>query len=100
MFQTILQNKQDVDIMTEEALMTQLDEELERELILFNDAVNSFEYVIRTLVMVSGLHLNKAFEVTHHAHHYGYATVKLGSFNDLKPERDAICRAGIWVEIL
>ncbi|TAF31522.1 MAG: ATP-dependent Clp protease adaptor ClpS [Cytophagales bacterium] len=85
---------------TEEELLVLLDAELERELVLFNDQINSFEHVIRTLVMVSGLSLQRAFEIAHAAHNFGYATIKLGTFNELVKEREAICAEGIWAEVL
>ena len=56
-----------------------------KELILFNDDVNSFDFVIETLIDVCGHNTNQAEQCAMVAHYNGKCPVKSGSFTDLKP---------------
>ncbi|MCD4666058.1 MAG: ATP-dependent Clp protease adaptor ClpS [Bacteroidales bacterium] len=56
-----------------------------KELILFNDDVNSFDFVIETLIDVCGHNTNQAEQCAMVAHYNGKCPVKSGSFADLKP---------------
>jgi ATP-dependent Clp protease adaptor protein ClpS len=77
-----------------------LDETLERELVVFNDEVNTFDHVIETLVKVCKHTREQAEQCTLIIHYNGKCTVKLGTFDTLKPMRKAICDRGISAEIL
>jgi ATP-dependent Clp protease adaptor protein ClpS len=70
------------------------------DLVVFNDDVNTFEYVIDTLVKICEHSLEQAEQCTLIIHYKGKCTVKTGSFNDLKPMRQAICDRGISAEII
>ncbi|HEY8402245.1 MAG TPA: ATP-dependent Clp protease adaptor ClpS [Cytophagaceae bacterium] len=70
------------------------------ELIVFNDDVNTFEHVINTLIKVCGHSPEQAEQCTWIIHYKGKCTVKLGSFEELKPMRQGICDHGISAEIL
>ena len=50
-----------------------------RSLVVFNDEVNSFDHVIRTLIEVCGHELAQAEQCTLLIHHKGKCSVKLGS---------------------
>jgi ATP-dependent Clp protease adaptor protein ClpS len=69
------------------------------ELILFNDEVNSFDYVIETLVEVCEHEPFQAEQCTFIAHYNGKCPVKSGSFNELKPKYDEMTRRGLTVSI-
>jgi ATP-dependent Clp protease adaptor protein ClpS len=56
-----------------------------RELILFNDEVNTFDFVIETLVEVCGHETNQAEQCALVAHYNGKCGVKCGTTSELKP---------------
>jgi len=70
------------------------------ELVVFNDEFNTFEHVIKTLIKVCKHTAEQAEQCTLLIHYKGMCTVKSGSFDFLKPFRDAICEAGIDAKIL
>jgi ATP-dependent Clp protease adaptor protein ClpS len=70
------------------------------DLVVFNDDVNTFEHVIRTLIKVCDHTPEQAEQCTYLIHFKGKCTVKTGSFDELRPLREAICEAGIDAKIL
>ena len=68
-------------------------------LILFNDDVHSFEYVIETLVEVCDHEPFQAEQCTFIAHYKGRCAVKSGSFSELKLKSDEMLRRGLTVTI-
>jgi ATP-dependent Clp protease adaptor protein ClpS len=70
------------------------------DLVVFNDDVNTFEHVIQTLIKVCKHTPEQAEQCTLIIHYKGKCTVKNGSYDFLKPLRDAICEAGIDAKIL
>ena len=70
------------------------------DLVVFNDDVNTFEHVIATLIRVCKHTLEQAEQCTLLIHHKGKCAVKSGSFEFLKPFREAMCEAGIDARIL
>ena len=66
-------------------------------LILFNDDIHSFEYVIKSLVDVCRMDDIQAEQCTYIAHYKGKCSVKKGTYNELKllkerlTERQLIC---------
>jgi ATP-dependent Clp protease adaptor protein ClpS len=71
----------------------------ERKLIVYNDDVNTFDYVIKALIDVCEHTPDQAEQCTWIIHYKGKCSVKEGSFSKLKPMRDAICDRGISAEI-
>ena len=59
-------------------------------LIVWNDDVNSFEWVIETLVKICGHSPEQAEQCAILIHFKGKYVVKTGSYDDLKPQCDAI----------
>jgi ATP-dependent Clp protease adaptor protein ClpS len=70
------------------------------DLVVFNDDFNTFEHVIDTLIKVCRHTVEQAEQCTWIIHYKGKCTVKSGSFDFLKPLRDAICEAGIDAKIV
>lgn len=80
-----------------------MDETVETEvynLVVFNDEVNTFEYVIDTLIEVCEHTPEQAEQCTILIHYKGKCTVKNGGFEELVPLRNEICRRGISAEVL
>lgn len=71
-------------------------------LIVWNDEVNTFEWVIETLMEVCGQSQEQAEQCAMIIHTKGKYAVKRGSYDELKPLCDAITDRGIGatVEIL
>jgi|SRR4051812_35647756 ATP-dependent Clp protease adaptor protein ClpS len=74
-------------------VLTTLDEPY--SLIVWNDEVNTFEWVIETLVEVCGHTAEQAEQCAYIIHFQGKYAVKQGSYDDLKPQCDAITDRGI-----
>ncbi len=72
---------------------------LERQLIVFNDDINTFEHVIQTLIEVCNHTPEQAEQCTWIIHYKGKCAVKHGAYEELKPMRDAICDRGISAEV-
>jgi ATP-dependent Clp protease adaptor protein ClpS len=70
------------------------------DLVVFNDDVNTFDHVIHTLIKVCKHSNEQAEQCTLLIHYKGKCTVKNGSFDFLRPMRDAICEVGIDARIL
>jgi ATP-dependent Clp protease adaptor protein ClpS len=64
-------------------------------LIVWNDEVNTFEWVIDTLMEVCGHSHEQAEQCAYLIHFQGKYAVKNGSYDDLKPQCDAITERGI-----
>ncbi len=83
--------KEDVDV------LTQLEEYC--TLIVWNDEVNSFDWVIETLVEVCGHSPEQAEQCAIIIDSKGKYAVKEGSYDTLKPMCDAITDRGIGATI-
>lgn len=71
-----------------------------KDLIVFNDDVNTFDHVITTLVKVCRHTPEQAEQCAWIIHYRQKCTVKKGSFDELRPMRDAICERGIDARII
>jgi ATP-dependent Clp protease adaptor protein ClpS len=78
-------------------VLTTLDEPY--SLIVWNDEVNTFEWVIETLVEVCGHSTEQAEQCAYIIHFQGKYAVKQGSYDELKPQCDAITDRGIGATI-
>lgn len=70
------------------------------DLVVFNDDFNTFDHVITTLIRVCKHSQEQAEQCTLLIHYKGKCAVKNGTFDFLKPMREAICEAGIDARIL
>jgi ATP-dependent Clp protease adaptor protein ClpS len=77
----------DIDTMT--------DVEEPCHLIVWNDEVNTFQWVIETLMEVCGHSEEQAEQCAYLIHFKGKYSVKQGTYDDLKPQCDAITDRGI-----
>ena len=81
----------DTDILT--------DVESPYSLIVWNDEVNSFDWVIQTLIEVCNHSTEQAEQCAMIIHTQGKYAVKQGSYEELKPMCDAITDRGIGATI-
>jgi ATP-dependent Clp protease adaptor protein ClpS len=68
-------------------------------LIVWNDNVNTFEWVIETLVEICNHSYEQAEQCAMIIHHQGKYAVKNGTYDFLKPMCDAITDRGIGATI-
>jgi len=64
-------------------------------LVVWNDEVNTFEWVIETLMEVCGHSHEQAEQCAYIIHFQGKYAVKNGTYDDLKPQCDAITERSI-----
>lgn len=69
------------------------------DLILFNDDVNTFDFVIETLMDICGHDAVQAEQCATLVHYKGKCGVKRGSFDDLKPKCEALLEKGLSATI-
>ncbi len=84
-----------------EQVITELLTETENRfsLIVWNDEINSFEWVIETLIDICKHTQEQAEQCAMLIHTKGKYAVKNGSYNDLKPQCDAITEREIGATI-
>jgi len=70
------------------------------EIVLFNDEVNTFDFVIDSLIEVCEHTLEQAEQCTLLVHYKGKCTVKTGEYNDLKPRCSKLLTKGLSAEIV
>ena len=70
------------------------------EIILFNDDVNTFDYVINKLVTICGQTMEQAEQCTYIVHYSGKCSVKTGTFEELKPMCLKLLDSGLTAEIV
>jgi len=91
----MLSYKEQPETLIEEEVL--LDTSLEKscQLIVWNDEVNTFEWVIETLIDICGHTPEQAEQCALIIHSQGKYAVKYGSYDVLKPLCDAITERGI-----
>ena len=88
------QYEEDVEILEEVIDVDQND------LMVFNDEINTFDFVIDTLMEVCGHTPEQAEQCTLLIHYKGKCSVKKGTFEELAPMRNDICRRGIDARVM
>ena len=69
------------------------------DLIVYNDDVNTFDFVIETLIDVCGHNPLQAEQCAHIVHNNGKCGIKKGSFTDLKPICETLLSKGLSATI-
>lgn len=72
-----------------------LDTIIEKNLMVYNDNINTFQWVIFSFIKVLNHTLEQAEQCTMIIHNRGKCSVKVGSYDELKPYRDALTERGI-----
>lgn len=83
----------------EEVLLTQEEEVLDNKIVLFDDDVNTFDFVIESLINVCGHDGLQAEQCTLIVHYKGRCDVKNGEYTDLEPMCTALLDRGLTAEI-
>lgn len=72
----------------------------EKSLLLYNDDVNTFDYVIETLVEICGHEYMQAEQCAYIVHYKGKCDVKHGSYEKLEPLCGELLRRGLTAKIV
>jgi ATP-dependent Clp protease adaptor protein ClpS len=83
----------------ESELLVEDKKEETKEIVLYNDDVNSFEHVILCLIRYCDHHPYQAEQCAYIVHHNGRCSVKNGSFKKLKPICEALLEKGLTAKI-
>jgi len=70
------------------------------DLVLFNDDVNTFDWVIETLIEVCDHELEQAEQCAYIVHYKGKCTVKSGDFETLEPLQRELSNRNLSAEII
>lgn len=79
----------------EEVIQDDVKEARVRELVLYNDDVNTFDHVIESLVDICEHDLLQAEQCTYIVHYHGKCSVKSGTYLRLKPMKEGLCDRGL-----
>jgi ATP-dependent Clp protease adaptor protein ClpS len=89
---TFFQEDEDLD-----TLLLDVDQ---KQLVVFNDDVNTFDDVIRWLVEICEHEAIQAEQCAFIVHYNGKCSVKTGTWEDLQPRAVALLDRGLSVEIM
>jgi ATP-dependent Clp protease adaptor protein ClpS len=85
----------DVEILIEEETEIDENEAVSKRIIIYNDDINSFDHVIRCLVVYCGHSYEQAEQCAFLIHTKGKYSVKEGNMTTLKPINEALCENGL-----
>ncbi len=88
-----------IDTQVEELLEVETVAVEQNDIILYNDDVNTFDYVIDSLVKYCEHNTIQAEQCAHIVHHNGKCQVKRGEFKALKPICEALLEKGLSAKI-
>ena len=71
-----------------------------RNLVVYNDDINTFDHVITTLMTVCGHQPEQAEQCTLLIHYKGKCAVKVGTYEELEPMCTAIHDRGISADVV
>lgn len=74
--------------------------QLDNEIVVYNDDVNTFDHVIETLIRVCDHTAEQAEQCSLIVHYNGKCTVKTGSYDKLKLQCTQLLEAGLNAEII
>jgi ATP-dependent Clp protease adaptor protein ClpS len=94
----MLNNPETVELANADVLVLTTHDE-PYSLVVWNDEVNTFEWVIEALMEVCGQSREQAEQCAMIIHTKGKYAVKRGSYEELKPQCDAITDRGIGATI-
>ncbi|WP_372768304.1 ATP-dependent Clp protease adaptor ClpS [Lutibacter sp.] len=84
--------QEDVDVLEKEVN--------QNEIVLFNDDVNTFDFVIDCLIEICDHTAEQAEQCALLVHYKGKCAVKTGEYNELKPRCTQLLTRGLSAEII
>jgi ATP-dependent Clp protease adaptor protein ClpS len=92
-----MKTRTDIQHLEEEEVLTETTDPF--HLVVWNDEVNTFEWVIETLMDVCKHSYEQAEQCAYIVHFKGKYAVKNGTYDELKPMCDAITERGIGATV-
>lgn len=89
---TIEKIQEEIDVLEQEVN--------QHEIVLYNDDVNTFDFVIHSLINVCEHTTEQAEQCTWLVHFKGKCTVKTGELKDLKPKCSKLLELGLSAELV
>jgi ATP-dependent Clp protease adaptor protein ClpS len=89
----------ELDLIEKEVAVAEEVKTSEREIILYNDDVNTFDYVIDSLVEICNHEAHQAEQCALIVHYTGKCSVKKGTYKRLKPLCTSLLDRGLTAEI-
>ncbi|HET8838852.1 MAG TPA: ATP-dependent Clp protease adaptor ClpS [Flavobacteriaceae bacterium] len=83
-----------------EEILTGSKEKKENEIVVYNDDINTFDYVIEMLIQACDHDPLQAEQCTLLIHFKGKCAVKSGEYKDLEPRCSHLLEAGLSAEII
>jgi ATP-dependent Clp protease adaptor protein ClpS len=85
----------DTEILLDPIIENETNEVKLRELIIYNDDYNTFDFVIESLIEICKHDVLQAEQCTYIVHYNGKCAVKNGTYEILNPMRIALCDRGL-----
>jgi len=85
----------DTDVLEETLLKTTTNVGTHAQLIVYNDDVNTFDWVIKCFMEVCSHTFEQSEQLSLIVHFKGKACVKTASFEELKPLKDSLVERGL-----
>lgn len=83
------------EVLIEEEVTDDIDGGKLAHLVVFNDDVNTFDWVIKCFVEILNHTFEQAEQLSLIIHFKGKATVKTATYNELRPKREALVDRGL-----
>ncbi|HHC80922.1 MAG TPA: ATP-dependent Clp protease adaptor ClpS [Flavobacteriia bacterium] len=84
----------------QEKVVVKEQEVSQHEIILFNDDIHTFDFVINSLIDICGHTPQQAEQCTYLVHYKGKCAVKTGEYDELKPPCTQLLNLGLSAEII
>jgi ATP-dependent Clp protease adaptor protein ClpS len=98
--QIVIPTKMSTKEKHQEEIDVLLQEVAQHEIVLHNDDVNTFEFVIDSLISICEHTLEQAEQCTMLVHYKGKCTVKTGEYDELKPKCSKLLELGLSAELV
>ena len=85
----------DTEVLLDPTVENEIKEVKLRDLILYNDDYNTFDFVIECLIDICKHDQLQAEQCTYIIHYNGKCAVKNGTYDVLNPMREALCDRGL-----
>jgi ATP-dependent Clp protease adaptor protein ClpS len=88
------ENTETLELVEEKVISTK-----QNTIVIYNDDVNTFDFVINSLIEVCEHNVIQAEQCTFIIHHKGKCEVKNGNFTELRPIRNELTNRGLTAVI-
>ena len=98
-YKTVFKNRKEMSTQVQELVAYEVAVNIENNIVVFNDEVNTFDHVIDTFIDILSHSPEQAEQCAMIIHTRGKCLVKSGSYDELEPLCTAILDRGISAEV-